>query len=60
VTLKIPKANFLDAILEIFGKKRGVIFPANIAELYKKYGPHAYIKAKRENFLKTLLTRNLK
>lgn len=51
MTIKIPQPNILDKLLELLGKKRGVILPT---DAYKKHGPHVYAGARRESFLKTL------
>ena len=52
MTLQMPQPDFLDRILRLLGKKRGVIVPVD-AE--KKHGPHAYARARKECFWKALL-----
>ena len=51
MTIRKPDPTIGDRILKFFGKKRGIILPA---DLYKEFGPYAYIKAKKENFWKAL------
>ena len=55
MTIRIPKKNILDRILLIIGKERDIVIPEEAGEIYEKYGPYVYIKAKRENFWKALL-----
>ena len=51
MTIRKPKKNILDSILNLFGKERGIEVPL---DPYKKYGPYVYIKAKYESFWKSL------
>jgi hypothetical protein len=51
MTIRIPDPTIGDKILKLLGKKRGIILPV---EPYKKFGPYAYINAKKENFWKAL------
>ena len=54
MTIKMPKKNIIDRVLEIIGKKRETVIPENTGELYRKFGPYIYIMAKKEMILKTL------
>ena len=47
----MPNPTIGDWILNILGKKRGVILPV---ESYEKSGPYVYSKAVKENFWKVL------
>ena len=51
MTVKIPKPNFFDKLLNFLGKKRGVIVPTNA---YEKYGQYVYASCQRESFWKAL------
>lgn len=51
MTIKIPSPTLGDRILSVFGKKRGFIVPR---DSYDKFGPYAYVEAKRESFWKVL------
>jgi hypothetical protein len=55
VTIRIPTENFFDKILKIFGKKRRVVLPDNIGDIYKDFGPHVYIQAKKEPILRAIM-----
>ncbi|MCK4446861.1 MAG: hypothetical protein KAW56_07250 [Candidatus Marinimicrobia bacterium] len=55
MTIKLPKENIIDKILALFKKTREVVIYDDTAEIYKKYGPYVYIKAKKENLLKTFV-----
>lgn len=52
MTIRVQGPNLFDKILSLIGKKRGIIVPYNV---YERYGPFAYGKAKRESFWKALL-----
>lgn len=58
MTIKIPPENFLDKVLELFGKKRQIIMPAEAGKIYGEKGPYVQIKAKREGFFKALFRRD--
>jgi hypothetical protein len=60
MTIRIPDDNILDKILKLFGKKREIIMPEGAEEIYRKYGPHVQIKAKKENFFKALFGKTQK
>ena len=60
MTIRVPHINLLDRIVAIFGKERGIVIPERAGEIYEKYGPYVYIRAKRESFWKTLLRRKPK
>jgi hypothetical protein len=51
MTIKIPNETFLDKILIVLGKRRGVIVPS---EAYHKFGPYAYDQLRKESFWKAL------
>jgi len=57
MTIKKPPKNILDKILKVFGKERDIVVPDNTDELFRKYGPHITIGAKRESFLKVLFSK---
>ena len=54
MTIKVPPDNIWDNILNLFGKKRRVIIPDNVGEVYGKFGQYSTIKARRENFWRAL------
>ncbi len=60
MTIKIQKPNIFDKILKLFGKEREVIIPEGAKKIYRKYGPHVQIKAKKENFFKALFSKTQK
>lgn len=55
MTIRVPQEDFFDKILKKLGKKRRIVFPENIDEIYKRFGPHVQIYAKKESFFKALL-----
>jgi len=55
MTIRTPQKNILDKILAVFGKERGIGLPENTDQLYNKYGPYVYTKARRESFWKVFL-----
>jgi hypothetical protein len=54
MTIKSPPDNIWDRILQLIGKKRRIVVPENVGEIYEKFGQHAIIKARKENFWKAL------
>lgn len=54
MTIRIPPENIFDKFLKLLGKKRKVLIPKESGKIYKEYGPYVQIKAKKENFWKTL------
>jgi hypothetical protein len=60
LTIRIPPKNFLDKILEKFGKKRITISPKNLDKIYKEYGPYVQIRGKKESILKALFRKKVK
>ena len=54
MTIRTPDDNILDKILRLFGKERDIIVPEGADKIYREYGPHVQIKAKKENFFKVL------
>lgn len=62
MTIRIPKKNVLDQILELLGKEREVIVPEGSDKIYKDLGAYVQVKAKRESFIKALFRKqqNLK
>ena len=54
MTIRTPDDNILDKILKLFGKEREIIVPEGAEKIYKEYGPHVQIKAKKENFFRAL------
>ena len=60
MTIRTPQKNILDKILAIFGKERGIVLPENTDQLYNKYGPYVYTKARRESFWKVFFKRKRK
>jgi len=51
MTLKFPKPNFLDQMLRLIGKKRGIIFPS---DSFNKHGKYVSFFAKKESFFVAL------
>ena len=60
MTIRRPPKNIPDKILALFGKERDITGPENTGEIYKKFGPYAYIKGKRESFWKALFKKKTK
>ena len=60
MTIRTPDDNLLDKILKLFGKERDIIVPEGADKIYKKYGPHVQIKARKENFFKSLFGKTQK
>ena len=60
MTIRTPDDNLLDKILKLFGKEREVIVPKGADKIYREYGPHVQIKAKKENFFKALFGKTQK
>jgi hypothetical protein len=58
MTIKTPPDNFCDHILNLFGKKRRVVFPEYVSEIYEKHGQYTTIKAKKENFWRALFRKS--
>jgi hypothetical protein len=54
MTIKTPPENIFDKILALLGKKRRIIVPDKVEDIYEKCGPYVSISAKRENFIKAL------
>jgi hypothetical protein len=52
MTITVPKDNFLDKILHLFGKRRAFKMPESV---YNKYGPYVYAHAIKESFWRALL-----
>lgn len=55
MTIKIPQITIGDKILEMLGKKRGIILPNK--QLLRRYGPNGIYIATKENFFKALFRR---
>ena len=53
MTVELPKSSRTDSFLKCFGRRRAVYIP----DVGATYGPHVYIKAQKEPFLRTLLRR---
>jgi len=60
MTIRVPHTNILDRILAFFGKERDIVIPDQAGEIYEKYGPYVYIKAKRGSFWKALLRKKVR
>ena len=60
MTIRVPADNILDKILRLLGKEREIVIPDGAEKIYREYGPHVQIKAKKENFFKALFRKNQK
>jgi len=58
MTIRKPPDNIWDKILQLIGKKRRIRMPDCAGEIYEKFGQHAIIKAKKENFWKVLFRKS--
>ena len=47
MTFRIPEESFADKILALIGKERAVWIPEDV---YKRFGPYVYVRAKKESF----------
>ena len=55
MTIRLPKPDVFDDILRLLGKRRAVYIPPNVD---KKFGPYSIIVAKKESFIKALISSN--
>jgi hypothetical protein len=55
MTIRLPKPDVFDKILKLLGKKRAVYIPRSV---YKEFGPYITIVAKKEPFIKALISSN--
>ena len=55
MTIQIPPDNIFDSILEVLGKRRGIIIPKHLDKTTTQFGQHAIVKTRKESFLKALL-----
>jgi hypothetical protein len=53
MTIRLPKPDAFDRILRFMGKKRAVYIPPNVD---KEFGPYSIIVAKKEFFIKALIS----
>jgi hypothetical protein len=53
MTIRLPKPNVFDDILRLLGKRRAVYIPPNID---KEFGPYSIIVAKKESFIKAIIS----
>jgi len=53
MTIRLPKPDVFDDILRLLGKRRAVHIPPNVD---KKFGPYSTIIAKKESFIKVLIS----
>jgi len=53
MTIRLPKPNIFDELLRLFGKRRAVYIPPNVN---KEFGPYSIIVAKKESFVKALIS----
>ena len=55
MTIRLPKPDVFDDILRLLGKRRAVYIPPNVD---KEFGPYSIIVAKKESFIKALISSN--
>lgn len=55
MTIRLPKPNVFDELLRLFGKRRAVYIPPNVN---KEFGPYSIVVAKKESFIKALISSN--
>ena len=60
MTIRTPDDNILDKILKLFGKERKIVVPEGAEKIYKEYGPHVQIKAKKQTFFRALFSKTRK
>ena len=53
MTIRLPKPDVFDDILRLLGKRRAVYIPPNVD---KEFGPYSTIIAKKESFIKALIS----
>jgi hypothetical protein len=54
MTIKIPKKNIFDKILNMLGKERKIVISRDVKETYDRFGPYVQQKVKKESFVKAL------
>ena len=55
MTIRLPKPDVFDDILRLLGKRRAVFIPPNVDN---KFGPYSIVVAKKESFIKALISSN--